>query len=180
MLLACMVGSWGAAGCESRVIGNDGLVEGQCGLSGQRVECMVDSDCPSVDGVNQACDWSGDCYPRYWYDSPLCETDDECPHGLYCVGNTCLDTCDGHDACSGFGSAYCACGGANLCRYERCQADHCPEGFEAVDGSSVCRPLAWEGDCRRGDSTEDCPDGYTPVGTYGCALIEPADAGGGT
>lgn len=172
----------------------DGLMDGKCGLQGQRVECILDFDCRDE---SEYCNLHGECVFR---GDPL-----RCPEGGYGVGLECEwsgglvcgddlechapcnshDECLPGDTCTCFAPAVFApdtlSGG--WCHTTRCTGSGtCPVDFEIVEGLLSCWPSVKEGDCRRISNVPDCPPGYEPEGNHGCRVVLPfawkdADAG---
>lgn len=122
ILGSLLISSCGGGACPS------GERMGACGLKDVCVECFHSSQCPD----QEKCSYDGICAVDVGWE---CETDIDCSgYPEVCIYNTCTIKCRGDFDCD-YGE---------ICRNEtcitrKCQEDgHCPEGYEAVDGSLFC------------------------------------------
>lgn len=113
--------------CEP--VGNpcpNGLVQGECGLADQCVECIDSSDC--AEGF---CDSNGQCSTTF-----------ECGVGVQCLPHEkCTEERQCEKAC--FTNQHCPtdqhCSNDHYCRFERCQKGiGCPPGWVEIPGSLNC------------------------------------------
>ena len=156
----------GLSACNQK---DDGLVPGQCGLEGTRVECVDDSDCPEFIDYNPThCNLTGHCAPG---SSRQCWPPEDyvCRPEMVCgYQGRCTYTCDTHEDCPT--GEYCMCwdGVFKHCFYSRCDEGACADGMEPEEGTLRCVPSVLEGECWSLSPDEPYPDGYDKVGLQGC------------
>ena len=161
-----------AASCEEEKSVSDGLIDGKCGLTGQRVECNYDTDCLYNPGRKFTCHVNGFCF-RDGYNSYNCTSlpGTPCfePPDTFCnsVGE-CMPSCETHDDCP---DGYCSCfKGPPVCARYYCFEGSCPDFTEPVIGTRICSPKEefLEGECH----SPTCEEGYERVGEIGCVKVD--------
>ncbi|MBN2493201.1 MAG: hypothetical protein JXR96_01315 [Deltaproteobacteria bacterium] len=146
--------------CRWTPCDEEGLVLGGCGLSGQCVECLVDSQCEG----GKICDLNGSCK------SPECSIESDCQAGHDCVSGRCVAICELDLDCE---TGSVCDHGTGTCRQVRCDG-HGPcdiWGWQPVADTLLCRHdpcpdsdlipgvCALEHTCIECILDEDCPAG---------------------
>ncbi len=148
----------------------DGKIEGQCGLTGEYVECLDDSDCEGK-GYDMACDDYGRCsgedYCVSHQPGDRCNSDPD----YFCNEfDECAKPCSSHSDC---GQGYCVCGidVQPLCHQERCP---CGDPSLDIPGTLLCKadPYYLVGDCFT--LSDSCPEGYGLQDEHACVLLDTA------
>ena len=110
-----------------------GKMQGGCGLVGHCVDCLTDSDCPSV----LDCDHKGRCAIDVHWE---CEYNEDCQVSLvsesvYCEQRRCFLRCDSDIECR---TSICSVG--NTCWEAWCSQDGiCPDDWRPIDNSLICK-----------------------------------------
>ena len=168
-----------AASCEEEKSVSDGLIDGKCGLTGQRVECNSFVDCMENNfSGDYNCSIYGWCYnegPYYGTCSVVEQLGTPCdlPVGSVCnIHGYCVFPCETHDDCE---NSMCSCepeGEISYCKEYSCYEGECPDFTHPVMGTRICAPNDdfLEGECI--DWSGTCKTGYEKVGELGCKRVD--------
>jgi len=138
------------------------LMEGQCGMSGMKVECIKHSDCLREGTDSNYCMTTGNCthdmpgaFTCFSTGTPCLYNDKVCG-----TNSLCTYPCETHADCPD--TDYCDCSNdGSYCAWSRCYEGNCVAGTHPDQGSLLCIPNKLEGECYGPNNT--CPDGYIKI-----------------